>query len=210
MQKKPTRPFTEGENMKKQIAILVAAGAVLCAFCGCEKGGDPDEYDILNTILGANYSKIELTVKDEFEENVSLESTYTISYSSSGITVSYSVERFSQASLDDPDTGAVKTLTGTAVIQNGTVTSVTGDDIGLTADIAKPSLTFKSSYFKNALFTSEFLVADVADPVGFLGTSISCSNMKIAATYGKVFKSIDITYTSAGGSNVEYVYTFTF
>ena len=185
------------------IATLLTA---IFALAAC--GGKASEYNKLNEMLDASYSKIELTVTDTFGD-LSLESKYTIRYSDSGITVGYTVEKFAEVTLDNPSTGLKTTLTGEAVIEDGVVVSVNGDDIGLGADIAKTGLTFKKEFFKKAELTDSRLKADVKDASGFLGTQLTCTDMKVEAAFGDVLYNINIVYTSEGGNEVKYAYVFT-
>lgn len=196
--------------MKKQFLAFAAIGVAVCCFGACAKNtdnGGNDEYDALNTMLKADYSQIALTVTNTYDEDTSLKSEYTITYSDTQITVKYSVEKFVEISLDNPSAEVKTTLTGVAIIKDGDIT-FTGDDAGITADIAYPGLTFKKSYFKNAQYADMYLIADVTNASAFLGSQLKCTDMKVKAIFLDVFHEIQISYVSEIGSKVEYAYTF--
>ena len=161
-------------------------------------------------MLDASYSKIVLTVTNTFDESASLVSEYTIAHADGAVKVQYSVERF--AEIGDPLTapllGEKETLTGEAVIRDGALT-FTGDDVGLTPDFADTRLTFAEQVFDRIALTETSLKADVVKPGAFLGSQITCTNMHVEAAFGEVFSKIDITYTAADGSTVEYLFLFT-
>ena len=204
-------------EMKKQILTLAAVGIEVCCLGACTPKGDNSKYDALNTMLNASYSQLDVTVTDKFDENTILKSVYKVTYSGGGITVEYEVEKFNELSLGSPASMGIKTtLKGVATIQ-GCMISYEGDRVDLNVPAGNPIegaepwslLKFKKAYFKNAVLTDEFLVADVADPSGFLRTEISCTNMKVQATFLDVFDEIQIIYTSSGGNQVKYEYVFT-
>lgn len=194
--------------MKKFIAVIAVIAAACClgACKGKKEEQTFDQYQALNEMLGASYSQISLTVTDTFDENTSLKSEYTIKFSDSETTVQYSVERFAGLSLDDTSSDVKTTLTGTAVIKNGKVTG--GEEVGITADMAKTGLTFKEEYFENITINGVSLKADVKNASAFLGSDIVCSDMKVEAKYLILFNTIEISYTK-NGNKIEYKYVFT-
>lgn len=196
--------------MKKSVLMLAALGAAACCLGACggktdDGGGKTDEYEKLNSMLAESYSSVSLTVTDTFSDDLSLKSVYVIKYSESEITVEYSVERFTEVSLDGPTTEVKTTLEGTAVIKGGTVTG--GEEVGITAAIANPIFNFKESYFENATLTGVFFSADVKSASSFLGFTLSCTDMKVRAEFLDFFYSIELSYTR-DGSKVKYEYVF--
>ena len=195
--------------MKKGLLTIASICVAACCLGGCSTPdkNPVDEYDFLNKMLDLNYSQLEITVTETIDESTSLNSEYLITYSESVIKVEYSVEKFVEISLDDPATESKTTLTGTAIIVDGFL-SVIGSDVGITKDIAKVSLNFKKKYFENDLLNSSDFEADVKDVKGFLGSKITCSDMKVTANFSGAFSQIDITYISNLGNAVEYKYNF--
>ena len=195
--------------MKKSILMIAAAGVAACCLGACSsscgKKGDSKKYDQLNSMLAVNYSQISLTVTDTFDDNTSLKSEYVFKYSESEITVEYSVERFSQLSLD-ASTEFKTTFEGTAVIKDGKVTG--GEEVGLTAAMASPKFTFKEENFENITLTGVYLQADVKNVGAFCGLALGCTDMKIYAEFLQIFYNIEISYTQDGNS-VVYKYVFT-
>ena len=196
--------------MKKSILTIAAIASAACALAACNSSrgnSQSDEYQKLNDMLNASYSKIAITVTDTFiEEGVTLKSEYTLNYSESEITVNYKVERFAQISLDSPATDVKTTYTGTATIKDGKVTG--GEEVGLSADIAETGLTFKKEYFENATVTGVFMQAEVSDTSAFLGSEVESNDMTVYAEFLNVFFNIEINYTQ-NKNKVKYEYVFT-
>lgn len=190
--------------MKKKIFAVAAACAAALSLGACTTASD--EYAPLNAMLDLNYSKIILTVTDTFDDTASLISVYEMEYSEVGVTVKYSVERFTELSLDAPAASDKTTLTGTAQIKDGAVTG--GENVNLPATIADTGFTFKGEYFENAELEGTYLKADVKNVSGFMGTEIVCSDMKVFATFLDSFYDITVTYTGENGNAVECVYKF--
>ena len=193
----------------KKFLMLAALGTAACCLgaCSCskDKSSGPDGYEQLNSMLAMSYSSISLTVTDTFSDGLSLKSEYVINYSESEITVEYSVERFTEISLDAPSDGVKTTLEGTAVIKGGVVTG--GEEAGITANMASPIFNFKEAYFENATLTGAFFTADVKSTSSFLGFALSCTDMKVRCEFLEFFYSIEISYTK-DGNRVEYEYIF--
>ena len=196
--------------MKKRIFMLAAVAVTVFSLSACKKAPvSSEQYDALNAMFDASYSEIKLTVKDTFDEDTWLKSEYTIKYSNTEITVEYAVEQFTELSLDSPITDFKTTLAGTAVIKNGAIDSIEGDNVGLTANIATVKLHFAKDYFKNFFLMDDFLTTDVKNASAFLGAQIDCSDMKVTAAFLEVFSRIDITFKSSSGNTVQYAYVFT-
>lgn len=193
--------------MKKQIFTIAAVCAAACSFCACRPA--KNEYDTLNDMLHESYSQIELTVTMQFDEYDSLTSEYTFKYSGNRVTVNYAIERYNTFDLDGPMEELKTTMRGEAVIEDGVIVSINGDETDLSTLSTTPGLTFKEQYFANAELTGVYFLADVEKPIDFFGANVSCSNMKVKATFGEVFHDIRITYTSTSGNAVEYKYLFT-
>lgn len=194
--------------MKKSILLISAVCAAACALtaCGGDKGASTkSELDGLNSMLDLSYSGISITVSNKYtEENITLKSVYEIEYSHTQTTVEYKVERFAPASLDNPTADVVTTVEGTAVIKNGTISD---NDAGITADIAKFPLVFKDEYFENVTLTDTMMKADVKDASGFLGKSITCTDMTVKVIFLECIYDITVNYRQTGH---EIVYTYVF
>lgn len=193
-------------SVKKLICtVAVGCAAALLAACGETQ---PDRYGELNRMMNAEYARVVLTVTETFDEGTSLTAEYIITDAEEGKKIEYSIEQLSAFGdlLDDPSD--FKTvLTGEAIVKGGTVVSVTGDEAGLPAVLGS-GLTFREEYFSNISLTEESIEADVTDTKGFFGETTNCNDMKLSAGFGTEFRFIQIVYTSAGGSEVEYYYRF--
>lgn len=199
--------------MKKSLLVIAAVCAAAACFSACNsscgsKDVDGVSYGDLNAKLNSGYSQIKITVLDTFDSNTSLVSEYTLKYADSNIKVSYTVERFNtDISLDGAAvTDSVKTLTGEILYENGKVVS---GDLDIAAVIPSTGLSFKEEYFENAKITDKAFNADVKDASGFMGSSLTCTEMKVSANYLESFTNISITYKSSAGSTVQYTYAYT-
>lgn len=199
-------------KMKKFIPVFTVLCIAAAAVSGCKtksNDGVRDKYDGLNTMLAMNYSKVVLTVENDYGEET-LESIYTMSFYDGGMTVEYSVERFSEVSIDS--SAQLKTaVVGEARIEGGEITYIDGEPVSLEAVTAVGGLNFKKEYFENADLTENYLIADVKDPSGFIGSEIICTDMKVKAIYLyslNTFNSINITYKTQSGNSVKYLYKF--
>lgn len=193
--------------MKKILAVAAAVAAALC-FTACNGDRAREPYDELNDMLHHDYSSVQITVVNTYDGGVSLTGVYGIVYTEEGATVSYTVERFAEVSLGGASDGAVVSYTGAAEIKDGAVTVVSGDDVGLSADILERGITFRAEYFENAEFTGMSLRADVKDPSGFLGAETVCTGMKVEVTFLRTLLEMTVVYTDGIGSQVQIQYTF--
>ncbi len=203
-------------NMKKLVFMLTAVCVALFTFTACAN----DNYEKLNDMLELDYSKIVITVKDtffedlplsDFNEEISLTSKYEITYSNGDTAnVHYTVEQFAQIDgmVVDENLATPKKLEGDAVIKNGELVSKTDDGVWLPTQILDDGLDFEKEYFKNADFGDGHFVADVINPSAFMGTSIVCTEMRAGAGFSGSFDNIVITYKSDGGNKVKIIYDF--
>ena len=194
-------------KIKKSIPVILAACAAAAIMGGCSTD-DSSKYDELNAKLDLNYSQIVLKVTNTYDEESTLTSEYTMKFVEGIVTVNYTVERFTEVSLDSATTEKT-TIVGEAVIMGNVVMNVEGEEIDLDAVITGTGLNFKNEYFANTELTDASFKADVTNPDGFMGTSLTCSGMKVNATFSEAFNDIKITYHSQSGHEVEYLYTFT-
>ena len=192
---------------KKHIPVVLTVCAAAAVFVGCATD-DNSKYDELNAKLDLNYSQIVLKVTNTYDDETVLTDEYTMKFVEGVVTINYSVERFAEVSLDSAATEKT-TIEGKAVVMGGKITYVRGEEVPLDAVMAGTGLNFKKDYFANAELTDASLKADVITPDGFMGSSLSCSDMKVNASFGDAFSAITITYKAQSGQNVEYLYTFT-
>ena len=193
-------------KIKKLFPVIAALCIMAAVFSGCNTNRNT-QYDDLNAMLDVNYSKVVLTVTDTFSEDAVLVSEYTMKYSDDSMTVNYSVERFSEVLLDSASS-LKTTLVGEAVVADGKVTYVQGDEVNLDALKTSTGFNFKEEYLENIDLTGVYLMADVKNPSGFIGSSLTCTEMKVKATFLKIFYDIKITYRSQSGNQVECLYVF--
>lgn len=198
--------------MKKSIAIITSLCAAACCVVACGSScakKEANELAFLNDMLDVNYSKITLSVIDTLgDENVTLESRYEISYSSSVITIEYKVERLASLSLDNPQADLKTVYEGTATITNGVVSG--GQEVGISLDTASTGINFNSKYFDNAVVTNMSFKADVINASAFMGKNLQTQAMKVEAMFmNDRFYNISIVYFTSDGDTVQYEYEFT-
>ncbi|MDE7158608.1 MAG: hypothetical protein K2N74_03450 [Clostridiales bacterium] len=192
---------------KKFIPVVLALVGAAAVLGGCDGKDNTEQYDALNAMLDLHYSQIVLTVKNTFDEETALTSEYTMNFTDGGMTVSYSVERFAEASLSAASQKT--TLEGEATIAGGKITYTKGDEVSLDAVKSGIGFAFDGEYFENVELTGIYLKADVKNPSAFMRSTLSCSEMKVSATFLEVFYDIQITYRAETGNKVEYLFTFT-
>ena len=195
--------------MKKAILLISAVCVAACSLTACgnnggDKSGGNNAYDKLNTMIEADYSTIEITVKSTFDASTALTSSYIVNYGDE-ITVEYRVERFAPISVDNPDGDLITVHSGTATISGGVVTGGEGIDfpVGITN-----RFTFKEEYFENVTLKSISFEADVKDASSFFGSQITCSDMHVEVEYFDYISSMSVNYTK-NGVKVEQNYVFT-
>lgn len=201
--------------MKKLIFMIAAGFAALFTFTAC---AEPN-FDHLNNMLDLEYSKIVLTVKDiffedlpstDFDEEISLTSVYEITYSGDVANVHYVVERFAQIDgiLVDESLATPEKLEGEAMIKDGFVVTKPDDDVWIPTQIAD-GLNFKTKYFNNIDLGDTNFKADVKDPGAFMGTEIFCTDMQVAVSFLDSLSAMLITYNKQSGNKIEILYEFT-
>ena len=195
-------------KVRKFIPVIFAGCAAAAIFGGCTTTDESTKYDELNAKLDLNYSQIVLTVTNTYNEKTVLTDEYTMKFVEGVVTVNYSIERFTEISLDSATTEKT-TIVGEAVIVGSDVIYIDGEKVSLDAITSGTGLDFKKEYFSNDDLTDSYLKADVTNPSGFMGTLLNGTSMKVNATFGDAFNDIKITYHSQNGYEVEYLYTFT-
>lgn len=197
--------------MKKIFAAVTAACTAAFLLAACDGGNGRTDYGKLNSMLGAEYSAVTLTVTDTFGDGTVLTSEYIMTFSEEEINVQYTVEQLAGfGGLDGTlPHSPKKTLSGSAVIAGGEVMQTQGDDVGLSADIAGTGFTFKEEYFENVSMTAASFSANVKDPSAFLGKELTCTGMTVQASFGSAFSELTVRYGGMNGGSVQYLYKFT-
>ena len=102
------------------------------------------------------------------------------------------------------------TLEGEAVVSGGVVVSQNGDEVDIEFEkINVPNFNFDKNYFSNASNKQGKFIADVTNPSGFVGTSISCSNMSVSVSYSDTaITEIEYSYATGKYFNTTVKYSF--
>lgn len=207
--------------MKKIIVSIFLIVAILMTFVACtnkEKTSDngpgtdsehpKTTYDILNELAKQSYGKIKLDIST-VTGDIELKASYTLT----GSEVVYAVEQLnllpSDGNIENASPDYKATLSGTATVENGTVTKIDGDAVSLPSyDELKGTFNFKESNFKNIQAEDGKLIAEVVSAADFLGIGTGISNMKIVVEYSdSALQKITLTYQTTN-STVTTVYEF--
>lgn len=189
--------------MKKSIFATVVI-LVLCVALLCACNGKPN-LNKLNDMVQASYSQTKLSVNTVFPD-ASLQSTFDISKSGSDFTVKYHLEKFAEMNIDKPISGQKEVVEGTAVVQNGATSVVSGVELNKLTTV---NMRFQNDYFANLQLTETRFTADVTNPTAFLVVStFDGSKVKVDVNFGEVLQNIVVNYLSANGANVTITYEF--
>jgi len=170
---------------------------------------DKTACEVLQYLSSQSYSKVKLNITT-ITGDIKLVAEYILTKNK----VSYSVEQLNMlptdGKLDNLSPEYKKTLTGTAVIENGKVTQFNGDKVSIPDyDELTGAFDFKEGYFKNIKTADGEFSADVVSASNFLGTNKNVSDMKIEVKYNtSAIEKITLTYKTVN-STVTTVYEFT-
>ncbi len=193
--------------MKKIFKIILFTVVAVLTLCGCEKASGKVDYDSLTKKLNSDYSGWTLTVMTK-KDDVTLTDIFTVKNSDTQTEIEYSIEKLSEHSFDD-DNDFITKKSGTAVIKDGKIETVNGDEVTIEIEnIATLGLSFKAEYFGNAKFSDTSFSASVTNPSGFLGKSLTCTDMTVYASFADKFTKINITYTAENGAKIVCTYSF--
>lgn len=197
--------------MKKFFPAIAIVFCFLIGMCACNGGtmSESGPYQSLNSMMKASYSNVALTVTTSFGDDLFLQSEYVVTPTEGGKKISYTAERFALLDADAQEGSALKeTLTGEAVYSEDLLLSQTGDAVSVPA-VLGTGLTFKEEYFSNVTLGDVLFRADVKDAGAFTGMQLSCTDMKVSATFLEKFLEIFINFTDEDGYQVEYSFKFT-
>lgn len=207
--------------MKKTILSIVLVLALLTCVVACNKNSNSGDgtstqspeatktiYDILNELSEQKYQKVTLDIST-VTGDIELKAEYVITDTQ----IKYSVEQLNllppDGNLENASLDYKTILSGTATVENGTVTKLDGDSVSIPSyDELKGAFHFKESNFKNIQTENGKLTAEVVSASDFLGTGTGINNMKIVVDYSNsALQKITLTYQTAN-STVTTVYEF--
>ena len=194
--------------MKKTIlVVLVLILAMLC-LTSCQDG----KYAELNQISKNNYNQVQIDVTvQKSGESSALVSSFKVLNADKTKQIEYSLQEYAKFDVNGDQISApesqIVTKTGTVVVENGQITSQTGDQTNLDfAKIGELSFNFSDSCLFGAQTANGIFTAHVTSLTKFCGQNISgASNVKVTVD-AQTFKTITLNYT-ANGSDVTIVYT---
>ena len=171
---------------------------------------EPSVYETLSSLVKKEYSEIVINILTN-TNGIELTAEYILTDNY----VEYSIEQLSKlpedGSLDGVSSSYKITLAGNAVIKNGEVVKLDGNQVSLPEyDELKGSFDFSQDNFKNVnTLTHGVFTADVISPSKFFGTSANVKDVKVVVEYSDTaLKSITINYKT-DNSIVKLSYKFT-
>lgn len=187
------------KKASKWFAIICAAVALVLALCACAK---TDVYQNLNNLVAKQRNNATLTVTTSVGTET-LVSVYTLSGTSQGTKVDYSIQTLSPVDLQNPDTQQprVQISTGSYVVNNGKIISQNGEncDVAL-ATVSAAGLRFEESFFDEVTAEEGSFSAKVTDASGFIGAT-NAENMTVKVTYSSEYVSqIVVSYNTSDAS----------
>ena len=194
--------------MKKTIlVVLVLILAMLC-LTSCQDG----KYAELNQISKNNYNQVQIDVTAQKSgESSALVSSFKVLNADKTKQIEYALQEYAKFDVNGDQISApesqIVTKTGTVVVENGQITSQTGDQTSLDfAKIGELNFNFSDSCLFGAQTANGIFTAHVTSLTKFCGQNISgASNVKVTVDV-QTFKTITLSYT-ANGSDVTIVYT---
>lgn len=212
--------------MKKIVAILLSLMAISCLLTACTPippGGEPspdggsdgeDARDLkvvcdrLNTLSAMKYKKIHLTVT-----TVADDIELTASYILTGDIVTYSIQQLNLLPEDGLQTDIpadYKTvISGSAKIENGTVTQIDGESVSLPSySQLIGAFRFSEKNLRNAVLENEKLTADIISASELFGTVSKATDMKLIAEYSPVALTTLCVQYHSEKAEVSTVYQF--
>ena len=202
--------------MKKIIFVIAI---LLCAtFCltSCELVPTVTDvsYDTINQMINADYSelKIEINAKPTGESDGIVSEIICRNVNETSKLITYSIQQYATIDIDGdtitmPDNKIV-TKTGYAMVNNGAVTSNSGDKVDFDfSAIDKINLVFSADNFADAKFIDTVFTADVTNVKAFWGKDVQgVTNAKVSVNVTDWVITLSGT---ANGSDVTVVYTIT-
>ncbi|MGN1067199.1 MAG: hypothetical protein ACI4QH_05265 [Candidatus Fimimonas sp.] len=187
------------KKASKLFAVICAAVALVLALCACAK---TDVYQNLNNLVAKQRNNATLTVTTSVGTET-LVSVYTLSETSQGTKVDYSIQTLSLVDLQNPDTQQprVQISTGSYVVNNGNIISQNGEncDVAL-ATVSAAGLRFEESFFDEVTAEEGSFSAKVTDASGFIGAT-NAENMTVKVTYSLEYVSqIVVSYNTSDAS----------
>lgn len=196
--------------MKKIVFVVVIL--LLATFCltSCDQS---TEYDKLNEMVSQSYQQvtIDVTVKKSGEADGLVHNIVCLSINDTTKHVAYTLQEYATFDVNGdtitaPDEQIV-TKSGTAILDNGKVTTQTGDQVDYDfANVGKLNMNFNKACLSNSVVDGKNFTADVSNVALFLGNDIpGATNVKVSVDVQK-YNSITLSYT-ANGSDITITYT---
>lgn len=220
--------------MKKFLVLLLVFTLFVFASCnftfgggGKVSSGSSDDGDVmvptvtvddaiesLNAAFESGFSRVNLSVTTTTDA-LSVKDTFTFTFGTDSITVTYSVTSANQIIVDG-DTVTIPdekytTKSGTVEIVDGVATTTDGDetDIDFTS-VTQPLISIDKQNLTDVSVTDTQLTATITDLSEVIAdedlTGVSAS---LTTTWSPTLKNIKISYTMESGAEVKLEYTFT-
>ena len=205
--------------MKKNLISIFLVFVLLICTAGCsgkKPGTSTDNppatsqtiYEKLNDMAKKTYTKVKVNILTT-TNGVQLAANYELTKEE----VVYLIEQLTllpENGVFDSSLSSYKTtVSGSAKIKNGQIILNDGSNVSVPSyDELVGKFHFNESNFKNIVFNSDSMKAEVISPSQFYGASVAVKNMTIDINYSNdSFVKISISYQTEK-SNVQTVYFF--
>ncbi len=206
--------------MKKIVFTILLAAILTLSLVACDDNGSTsdDVYGQLNGMVTMDYPIIKLQVETT-SNGITLVNKYSATTSSTSTTIRYTIQSLAKVIVNDdgsytmPDK-MIEEKTGSAIVENGKITVLDGDDVDITPDaLENLKIKFDKDYFTSVEVDEQTgyktFSALVTNIKGFTGNdSFDGKDMSIQVNYADTLKSITIAYTMNSGATVKVIYSF--
>ena len=204
--------------MKKIITSIILLLVIALSFTSCElieeKFGDP-LYKQLNTLANSEHDDYTVSVTITDKNTNTLNESYVVTTAENGnTTIYYTVERLNKFIVNGnnitPPISYKQVLTGNAVVNNGNLFGLEGDDIDVDfTEFKLPTFNFSKDSLGNVVAEDNTLTADVISQSDFLGFTLTEGEAMLEVEFDDTaIHSITLTFKTAAENDVILVYTF--
>lgn len=199
--------------MKKRNLLILISVIIALVLCLSACKDNSETLRKLNLMMREDYSNVAVEVTTE-KGGITLYGHYEFTVNGDKTDVSYSYEKLNSFQVTDgtvtvPD-GFKSSVTGTAVVKDGSVTEINGGAIEpqslLSLDAS--AFTFRQSLFENVKVTNYTFEADVVNAKEFMGDdAFDGTNVTVRIGFRKNLDKIELTYEQ-NGAKVSVTYKF--
>ena len=186
--------------MKKVLLIIVSLLLVLSISCKKNNDNNPTKTEeltteeIVNSMLDKEYNNIEVT-KVISKDDLELNTKYVITKNNDVIRLTYSIEKYNELDIDNPDQEEKSIIKGVIEFNNGKKTVIEGEDLDININsLLLSNLKIDSNDFDEIAFKGNSLVAKTSNGRKYLNSNNDLLDFVITITYQDKIESVKISY----------------